>query len=73
VRNFGLMGEVEIEPRPDAPGTRGMEMHKKCFWEEDLVIRNGGDVLQFSPFLNSRPEDMTMTFEKIRKVLDSID
>jgi beta-alanine--pyruvate transaminase len=50
-----------------------MEMHKKCFWEEDLVIRNGMDVLQFSPFLNSRPEDMTMTFEKIRKVLDSID
>jgi beta-alanine--pyruvate transaminase len=67
------MGAVEIEPRPDAPGTRGMDMHKKCFWEEDLVIRNGGDVLQFSPFLNSRPEDMTMTFEKIRKVLDSID
>jgi beta-alanine--pyruvate transaminase len=73
VRNFGLMGAVEIESRPDAPGTRGMEMHKKCFWEEDLVIRNGMDVLQFSPFLNSRPEDMTMTFEKIRKVLDSID
>ncbi len=73
VRNFGLMGAVEIEPRPDAPGMRGMEMHKKCFWEEDLVIRNGMDVLQFSPFLNSRPEDMAMTFEKIRKVLDSID
>jgi beta-alanine--pyruvate transaminase len=73
VRNFGLMGAVEIAPRPDAPGMRGMEMHKKCFWEEDLVIRNGMDVLQFSPFLNSRPEDMTMTFEKIRKVLDSID
>jgi beta-alanine--pyruvate transaminase len=73
VRNFGLMGAVEIEPRPDAPGMRGMTMHKKCFWEEDLVIRNGMDVLQFSPFLNSRPEDVTMTFEKIRKVLDSID
>jgi beta-alanine--pyruvate transaminase len=73
VRNFGLMGAVEIEPRPDAPGARGMAMHKKCFWEEDLVIRNGMDVLQFSPFLNSRPEDVTMTFEKIRKLLDSID
>jgi beta-alanine--pyruvate transaminase len=73
VRNFGLMGAVELAPRDGAPGMRGMEMHKKCFWEEDLVIRNGMDVLQFSPFLNSRPEDLSMTFEKVRKVLDSID
>ncbi len=73
VRNFGLMGAVEIAPRPGAAGMRGMEMHKKCFWDEDLVIRNGMDVLQFSPFLNSRPEDLTMTFEKIKKVMDRID
>jgi beta-alanine--pyruvate transaminase len=73
VRNFGLMGAVEIEPRTEAPGARGLEIHKKCFWEEDLVIRNGMDVLQFAPFLNSRPDDVTMIFEKIRKVLDSID
>ncbi len=73
VRNLGLMGGIDLKPRDGAPGARGMEMHKKCFWEEDLVIRNGMDCLQFSPFLNSRPEDMTMTFEKVRKVLDSID
>jgi len=72
VRNFGLMGGVDLEPREGAPGMRGMEIHKKCFWEEDLVLRHSGDLLQFSPFLNSRPEDMTMTFEKVRKVLDSI-
>jgi hypothetical protein len=31
------------------------------------------DLLQFSPFLNSRPQDITMTFEKIRTLLDRID
>jgi beta-alanine--pyruvate transaminase len=67
------MGAVELESRTDAPGARGMEMHKRCFWEEDMVIRAGLDTLQFSPFLNSRPEDITMTFEKIRKLLDCID
>jgi hypothetical protein len=36
-------------------------------------VRNGGDILQFSPFLNSRPEDIDMTVEKVRKVLDSIE
>jgi len=73
VRNFGLMGGIDIVARPEAPGARGLDVHKKCFWEQDLVVRNGGDILQFSPFLNSRPEDISMTFEKVRKVLDSID
>ena len=73
VRNFGLMGGIDIVSRPDAIGARGLEVHKKCFWEQDLVVRNGGDILQFSPFLNARPEDISMTFEKVRKVLDSID
>jgi hypothetical protein len=37
------------------------------------MVRNGGDLLQFSPFLNSKPEDITMTFAKVRRVLDGID
>ncbi|MDT8319818.1 MAG: aspartate aminotransferase family protein [Xanthomonadales bacterium] len=73
VRNFGLMGGVDLAPRPGAPGARGLEVHKMCFWEENLVVRNGMDTLQFSPFLNSRPEDLTMTVEKVRKVLDRLE
>ena len=52
---------------------RGLEMHKRCFWEEDMVVRHSMDLLQFAPFLNSRPQDITMTFEKIRNLLDRID
>jgi beta-alanine--pyruvate transaminase len=73
VRNFGLMGGIDLQSREGAPGARGMEAHKKFFWEEDIVVRHSADLLQFSPFLNSRPEDITMTFETVRKVLDSID
>jgi beta-alanine--pyruvate transaminase len=67
------MGGVDLAPRPGAAGARGLEVHKRCFWEEDLVVRNGMDILQFSPFLNSRPEDITMTVEKVRKVLDDLE
>jgi beta-alanine--pyruvate transaminase len=73
IRNFGLMGGIDLVARPGEIGARGLEAHKRCFWEEDLMVRNGGDILQFSPFLNSRPEDITMTFDKVRKVLDQID
>ncbi len=72
VRNFGLMGGIDVVARENAPGARGLEIHKACYWEEDLVVRNGGDCLQFSPFLNSRPDDIAMTFEKVSRVLDRI-
>jgi len=73
VRNLGLMGGIDLRPREGAAGMRGMEIHKRCFWEENLVVRHSMDLLQFSPFLNSRPEDITMTFEKVRKLLDAVD
>lgn len=73
VRNFGLMGAIELAPREGAPGARGIEIHKKCFWDEQLVVRNGTDTLQFSPFLNSNVEEMQQSFEAIRRVIDSVD
>jgi beta-alanine--pyruvate transaminase len=73
VRNFGLMGAIEMAPRDGAAGMRGFEIHKKCFWEENMVVRNGMDILQFSPFLNSDPDEMEQSFAVIRRVLDSIE
>ncbi|MEM6681461.1 MAG: aspartate aminotransferase family protein [Pseudomonadota bacterium] len=72
VRNIGLMGAIELAPGPDGVGARGLAVHKHCFWNEDLVIRNGGDILQFSPFLNSKPSDIAMTFEKVRRTIDAV-
>ena len=72
VRNFGMMGAVELAPREGAPGARGMEMHVRCF-EEGLVLRNGMDNLQFAPFLNSTPDLFDKTFDIVRRVLRTID
>ncbi len=73
VRNFGMMGAVEMAPRDGAVGLRGLEAHKKCFWDENLAVRNGADTLQFSPFLNSKPDDIKAIFESVRRVIDSLD
>ena len=72
VRNLGLMGAVEIAPN-DNPGSRGFEAYLRCYHDHDLVIRNGMDILQFSPFLNASADDLYATFEKVRKALDAID
>lgn len=73
VRNFGLMGAIELVPIQGAGGKRGLDVHKKCFWDENLVVRNGGDILQFSPFLNSKPDDIYKTFESVRRAIDAVD
>jgi beta-alanine--pyruvate transaminase len=73
VRNFGMMGSIELAPRKGEPGARGLEIHKKCFWDEKLVVRNGMDTLQFSPFLNSNVDEMQASFEGIRRVIDSVE
>ncbi len=73
VRNLGLMGAIELASRADTPGARGLEAHKRCFWEEDLVIRNGADTLMFSPFLNSSAGDWEIAFDGVRRVLDTLE
>jgi beta-alanine--pyruvate transaminase len=73
VRNCGLMGAIELAPRDGAPGARGFEVHKRCFWDEHLVIRNGMDVLQFSPFLNAKADELERAFEGVRRIIDAID
>ncbi|MEM0953970.1 MAG: aspartate aminotransferase family protein [Pseudomonadota bacterium] len=73
VRNMGLMGAIELAPREGAPGARGLEVHKRCFWDEKVVVRNGMDVLQFSPFLNAQQDDLERAFDGVRRVIDAIE
>jgi beta-alanine--pyruvate transaminase len=71
IRNFALMGCVELAPRPDAPGARGFEVHVKCF-EEGLVVRNGMDNISFAPFLNSNTDEFAQTFDILKRVLMTV-
>ena len=48
IRNVGLMGAVELEPRDGAPGTRAFDVYLKCF-ELGLLLRQTGEVLALSP------------------------
>ncbi|MBT8100680.1 MAG: aminotransferase class III-fold pyridoxal phosphate-dependent enzyme, partial [Gammaproteobacteria bacterium] len=73
VRNMGLMGAIELAPREGAPGARGLEVHKRAFWEENLIVRNGMDCLQFSPFLNSNLDDWQKAFDAVRRIIDAVD
>jgi len=59
IRNFGLSGALQIEPRDGDPTIRPYEIGTKC-WEKGLYVRWGGDTLQFGPPFVSEPEDFAL-------------
>ena len=48
VRNLGIMGAVQFEPRKDSPGTRGYDIFNKCY-DKGVLVRYTADILAMSP------------------------
>ena len=49
IRNFGLIGAIELAPRDGVVGARGYEAFTRAFHDHDLLIRTTGDVIALSP------------------------
>ena len=71
-RNLGLMGAVELEPRPKEPGKRAYEAFLKLF-EAGVLVRYTGDVLAFSPPLIVEPSQITRIFATVGEVLQTVE
>jgi beta-alanine--pyruvate transaminase len=68
VRNYGLIGAVELEPRAGTPGARAFEVFLKCF-ERGVMVRQTGDVIALSPPLIVEPEQIGRIVETLGSVL----
>ncbi len=65
IRNFGLIGAVELASRPDAPGSRGYEVFNRAFHEQNLMVRCTGDVIALSPPLILGREHIDRIFDRL--------
>jgi beta-alanine--pyruvate transaminase len=72
IRNLGLVGGIELEPRAGAVGRRGLEAHVKCF-EAGVLVRFTGDILALSPPLIIEEAQIARIVEAIRTALQSIE
>src|SRR5438105_2295964 len=72
IRNFGLMGAVELAPRQGTPGSRGYTALVKCF-EAGVLVRYTADTLAFSPPLIVEKKQIDQLFDTVRKVLQALD
>ena len=72
LRNLGLVAAIELEPRKEAPGARGMEAMVKA-WERGAMIRVTGDIIALSPPLIIEKTHIDQLFGIIKDVLIEIE
>ena len=71
VRNHGLVGAVELAPRPNAIGARTFEAYLRCY-EKDVLIRQTGDILAIAPALIVEEAEIDRIVETLRSVLGTL-
>jgi beta-alanine--pyruvate transaminase len=68
VRNYGLIGAVELEPRAGKPGARAFEVFLKCF-ERGVMVRQTGDTIAASPPLIIESKQIARIVETLGSVI----
>ena len=71
IRNIGLMGAIELAPRPDAPAARGYEVLVKAL-KAGLLVRATGDIIALSPPLIISEAQIGQLFDILGGVLDDV-
>jgi beta-alanine--pyruvate transaminase len=71
IRNLGLVAGIELEPRPERPGSRAYEVFLRCL-ERGVLVRYTGDTLAFSPPLIVEPAQIEQIFGTVAEALQSI-
>ncbi|MBW8880169.1 MAG: aspartate aminotransferase family protein [Asticcacaulis sp.] len=68
IRNLGLVGGIELEPRPGATTARALEVFDRCY-DKGLLIRVTGDIIALSPPLIVEKADIDTIVAIIREAL----
>ena len=71
VRNYGLVGAVELEPRAGKPGARAFEVFLECF-ERGVMVRQTGDIIAMSPPLIVDSQQIARIVETVASVIREI-
>ncbi|MGB6306889.1 MAG: aspartate aminotransferase family protein [Steroidobacteraceae bacterium] len=68
VRNYGLIGAVELESRAGKPGARAFEVFLQCF-ERGVMVRQTGDTIAMSPPLIIESKQIARLVETLGAVI----
>ncbi|MEM6486445.1 MAG: aminotransferase class III-fold pyridoxal phosphate-dependent enzyme [Pseudomonadota bacterium] len=71
VRNYGLIGAIELSKPGAAPGSLG-PVAQALAWEEGLMLRGIGDTIAMSPPLIITPEEIDAVVKILQRVITSM-
>ncbi len=69
IRNFGLIGAIELASRKDAVGARGYQVFERCFHEGNLLVRVTGDTIALSPPLIIDKAQIDQIFDTLAGII----
>ena len=69
IRNFGLIGAIELAPRPNAAGARAFDVFNKCFHDKNLLVRTTGDIIALSPPLILQKNHIDEIFGRLAEAI----
>jgi beta-alanine--pyruvate transaminase len=72
VRTIGLVGGIELQPRPGAPTKRATELFQKCF-DAGLLVRATGDIIALSPPLILETAHIDEMVGRIAQLVETVD
>lgn len=71
IRNMGLVAAIELRPRPEAAGSRAMEVFHQAF-DQGLLIRVTADVIALSPPLIISKAQIDQMVDHLRKLISTV-
>ena len=71
IRNYGLLGAVELQPIEGKPTARAMAVFRQCF-DDGLLVRTTGDTIALCPPLIASEDQVRTVVEKLKECLNSI-
>lgn len=72
IRTIGIVGAIDLAPKPDAPGKRGFEVMDETFHRQDVLIRIAGDSIVLSPPLMLNENNIDEIVDKVGKAIKAI-
>ncbi len=71
IRNYGLIGAVEMEPIEGQPTARALKLFTHCF-DNGVIVRTTGDTVAFSPPLIIEKNQVDQVIDAVRNALRAI-
>jgi beta-alanine--pyruvate transaminase len=71
IRNIGLMGAVELEPRRDQPTLRALDVFRHCF-ASGVLVRTTGDTIALTPPLIIKPAEIERIISTLGEALAAV-